>query len=77
MSTKESNGSGEDEPLLLAVSYGEGRVFHTALGHALEAIRCVGFATTFQRGTEWAATGKVTQPIPADFPAADHVSSRP
>jgi type 1 glutamine amidotransferase len=61
-------GSGEDEPLLMAISYGKGRVFHTALGHGLEAIKCVGFATTLQRGTEWAATGKVTQPVPVNFP---------
>lgn len=76
-STRETNGSGEDEPLLMALSYGQGRVFHTALGHALEAIRCAGFATTLQRGTEWAATGQVTQKVPADFPTADKVTSRP
>jgi type 1 glutamine amidotransferase len=75
-STRETNGSNEDEPLLMVISYGNGRVFHTALGHAMEAINCVGFATTLQRGTEWAATGKVTQKIPANFPTADKVSSR-
>jgi hypothetical protein len=32
--------------------------------------------TTFQRGTEWAATGKVTQKVPKDFPTADTVSYR-
>jgi hypothetical protein len=36
----------------------------------------VGFMTTFQRGTEWAATGKVTQKVPKDFPTADSVSYR-
>jgi type 1 glutamine amidotransferase len=76
MSSKETNGSGENEPLLMCRTYGQGRVFHTALGHALEAIRCVGFATTLQRGTEWAATGKVTQKVPTQFPTADKVSSR-
>jgi type 1 glutamine amidotransferase len=76
MATKEKHGSGEHEPLLLVRSYGSGRVFHTALGHALDAIRCVGFATTLQRGTEWAATGKVTQKVPANFPTADKVSQR-
>jgi type 1 glutamine amidotransferase len=70
-------GSGEDEPLLLTVSYGQGRVFHTALGHGLEAIKCVGFATTLQRGTEWAATGKVTQPVPANFPTETASATRP
>jgi uncharacterized protein len=31
---------------------------------------------TFQRGTEWAATGGVTQKVPATFPNADTVSYR-
>ncbi|HXJ59167.1 MAG TPA: ThuA domain-containing protein [Verrucomicrobiae bacterium] len=75
-SSKETHGSGEHEPLLMCRTYGQGRVFHTALGHGLEAIRCLGFATTFQRGTEWAATGKVTQKAPPLFPTADKVSSR-
>jgi type 1 glutamine amidotransferase len=70
-------GTGEDEPLLLTIDYGKGRVFHTALGHALDAIKCAGFAVTLQRGVEWAATGKVTQKVPADFPTAEKVSTRP
>jgi len=72
-----TGGSGEDEPLLFALSYGKGRVFHTALGHALDAIKDVGFAVTLQRGTEWAATGKVTQKVPADFPTETKTSPRP
>jgi type 1 glutamine amidotransferase len=72
-----SGGSGEDEPLLFAVTYGKGRVFHTALGHALDAINDVGFATTLRRGVEWAATGKVTQKIPANFPTESKTSPRP
>ena len=71
-----NKGTGRDEPILMAISYGKGRVFHTAMGHDVAALRCVGFITTFQRGTEWAATGKVTQKIPADFPTADKVSVR-
>lgn len=69
-------GSGENEPQLLVVSYGKGRVFHNMMGHGPEAMRCVGFIVTLQRGTEWAATGKVTQKVPADFPKADAVSTR-
>lgn len=71
-STKESSGSGEEEPSLMAVTFGKGRVFHTAMGHNngpdITAQKCVGFITTLQRGAEWAATGKVTQKVPADFP---------
>ena len=48
----------------------------TVLGHDIPALSCVGFITTFQRGTEWAATGKVTQKIPAGFPTAETVSFR-
>ena len=46
------------------------------MGHGKDSQECVGFITTLQRGTEWAATGKVTQKIPSDFPSADKVSSR-
>jgi HEAT repeat protein len=70
-------GTGEHEPVLLAVRYGKGRIFHTVLGHGPEQLRCVGFIVTFQRGAEWAATGRVTQvEVPADFPTADKVSLR-
>ena len=69
-------GSGENEPQLLVVNYGKGRVFHTTLGHGPEAMRCVGFMTTLQRGAEWAATGTVTQKVPEDFPKPDAVSVR-
>jgi uncharacterized protein len=70
-------GSGENEPMLMAIEYGKGRSFHTTLGHDLEAMKCVGFQTTFTRGAEWAASGKVTQKVPADFPTAEKVSTRP
>lgn len=72
-----TGGSGEDEPLLMAIEYGKGRVFHTALGDNLVPIKDVGFATTLVRGTEWAATGKVTQQIPSNFPTETKVSPRP
>jgi catechol 2,3-dioxygenase-like lactoylglutathione lyase family enzyme len=69
-------GTGHDEPILMALNYGKGRVFHTVLGHDATGLSCVGFITTFQRGTEWAATGKVTQKAPAAFPTAETVSYR-
>jgi type 1 glutamine amidotransferase len=80
MSAKSTGGSGEHEPLLLVSTFGKGRVFHTALGHNngkdLNAQKCVGFIATLQRGTEWAASGQVTQKVPADFPTADKISLR-
>jgi type 1 glutamine amidotransferase len=73
-------GTGRDEPILMTISYGKGRIFHTVLGHADEgggpAMECVGFIVTFQRGAEWAATGNVTQKVPYDFPNAAGVSLR-
>lgn len=75
-SDPQTGGSGEHEPILLTVKYGKGRVFHTMLGHGPEAMRCAGFIATLQRGAEWAATGKVTQEKPADFPTADKISIR-
>ncbi|MFY0653918.1 MAG: ThuA domain-containing protein [Cyclobacteriaceae bacterium] len=70
-------GTGRHEPMLIAVEYGKGRSFHTAMGHMDYSMECVGFMTTFQRGAEWAVTGNVTQPIPADFPKEEQSSSRP
>src|SRR5689334_4253349 len=71
-----NHGTGHEEPILMVLSYGKGRIFHTTMGHDLAALNCVGFITTYQRGTEWAATGKVTQKVPADFPTAEKTSTR-
>jgi hypothetical protein len=58
-------GAGAHQPMLWTVDYGKGRVFTTALGHDVETVQTPAFMTTFARGAEWAATGKVTLPIPA------------
>ena len=71
-----NQGTSENEPMLMAISYGKGRVFHTTMGHDVAAMQCAGFIVTLQRGTEWAATGKVTQKIPPDFPKSDQASTR-
>jgi uncharacterized protein len=71
-----NNGSGRDEPVLMTIAYGRGRVFHTTMGHDISALSSVDFVVTFQRGAEWAATGMVTQKVPSNFPAADSVSYR-
>ena len=71
---KEFQGTEKNEPVLFTVKYGEGRIFHTALGHAgnndlfYPAMECAGFITSLQRGAEWAATGKVTQKVPEGLP---------
>jgi len=68
--------AGRNEPMLMVLDYGKGRVFHTTLGHDTEAFEGVGFITTFLRGSEWAATGNVTQEIPKDFPSAEKSATR-
>ncbi len=74
--SKERGGTGRHEPMIFTIDYGQGRVFHTPMGHGIDSQQCVGFITTLQRGTEWAASGKVTQKIPSDFPNVDEVSKR-
>lgn len=71
-----NKGTGHDEPILMTIAYGKGRVFHTTMGHDVSAMSCVGFIVTLQRGTEWAATGKMTQKVPASFPTTNTVSYR-
>ncbi len=76
-SSKDMGGTGEDEPLLMVLPFGKGRVFHTALGHSTTTMQGVEFQITLQRGTEWAATGKVTLPAPkAEEMPADKVVMR-
>jgi hypothetical protein len=78
----------EREPMDWVRTYGKGRVYVTMLGHTWKDakdlaadrenlnLRCAGLQTLFLRGVEWAATGKVTTPIPKDFPTAENVSVR-
>jgi type 1 glutamine amidotransferase len=71
-----NKGTGRDEPILMALSYGKGRIVHLPMGHDVMAMSSVDFVVLTQRGTEWAATGAVTHKAPANFPTADTVSYR-
>ncbi len=79
-STKETGGTGKEEPVLFTITYGKGRIYHCVLGHTgadfSDSVQDVGFQVTFGRGTEWAATGKVKQKVPTEFPTETTVMLR-
>ena len=70
-------GSERHEPVLMTIKYGKGRVFHTVMGHSHTSMGGVAFQETLIRGTEWAATGKVTfAPVTAEDLPADRAAYR-
>lgn len=77
LATAYSKKSGRHEPMMMTIRFGDGRIFHTPMGHADYSMKCAGFVSTLQRGTEWAANGKVTIPVVSDFPGPNESSSRP
>jgi type 1 glutamine amidotransferase len=76
-SAPDTGGTDAHEPMIWWIPYGKGRVFTTVMGHVGgkddPSIQCIGFQTVMSRGCEWAATGKVTLPIPENFPTATEV----
>jgi len=69
MSSKESGGTGNQEPMAITLEFGKGRIFHTPLGHvwtndesSKPSICTPYFRSLLTRGAEWAATGSVTLP---------------
>jgi len=76
LATARSNKTKKNEPMFMTIRYGEGRVFHTTLGHDDISINCRGFYELVQRGTEWVARGEVkhTASVPEDFPVEGQVS---
>jgi type 1 glutamine amidotransferase len=69
-------------PVEWVVAYGKGRVYNSSLGHIWPGdiyptnYRCVGYQTTVIRVVEWLATGKVTYPVPNNFPTKDSLRLR-
>ncbi len=71
-----------NEPMDWVRRYGKGRVYTTMLGHTWVGepspnLDCVGLQTLLARGVEWAATGRVTIPVPASFPGPENISLNP
>jgi type 1 glutamine amidotransferase len=66
LSAADTGGTGDHEPMLVVRRFGEGRMFHTPLGHVWRnrehtkaSHRDPQFHAVVVRGTEWAATGSV------------------
>jgi type 1 glutamine amidotransferase len=59
--TADSDWSKVTEPLVFVQNYGKGRVVHNAYGHDRKALMTPNVQKIIARGTEWAATGKVTE----------------
>ena len=57
----DSDWSKATEPLVFVQNYGKGRVVHNAFGHDRKALMTPNVQKIITRGTEWAATGKVTE----------------
>ncbi|MEM7167348.1 MAG: ThuA domain-containing protein [Planctomycetota bacterium] len=61
-SSQASGGSGKDEPMALILEYGQGRIFHTTLGHVWpgqadtrSSVTNAAFQDLVARGATWAA----------------------
>lgn len=60
---KAMGGMDADHPQVWTADYGKGRVFSITLGHDEVTLHFQPMQTLILRGTEWAATGKVTLPV--------------
>lgn len=73
-----SKDSQRREPMDWVRRWGRGRIYTTMLGHTWRKeqnpnVQCTGFATLLARGAEWAATGRVTLPLPLRLPSGEAV----
>ncbi|MGQ1788390.1 DUF6807 family protein [Saccharicrinis sp. GN24d3] len=64
---KTNKGFDKMEPVMFEGKLGKGRTFFLVLGHDVKSMRNLGFKTLLQRGSEWAATGKVKQKLPHEL----------
>jgi type 1 glutamine amidotransferase len=72
---RSKGGTGVHEPMVWVIPYGQGKVVTNVMGHENgKSVQCVGFVTLMLRSCEWLATGKVTVPVPANFPTEEKSS---
>ena len=62
LATARSKVDGKDYPMAFVFSYGQGRVFHSPLGHDVKAFEAPSVGELFRRGCAWAAG---LPPVPA------------
>ena len=74
-SDKKTRGTGTNEPMVWTVPAGKGRVLVTLMGHDVPAVTHPGSAAVLTRGVEWAATGKVTLPVPKELTAVKPITT--
>ena len=55
LATAKSKVDGKDYPMAFVLNYGQGRVFHTPLGHDTRAFGVDGVGELLRRGTAWTA----------------------
>lgn len=67
----EIKGTGFHEPMAWTIPFGKGRCFVSLLGHDVAATIEPLAGVLLARGVEWAATGKVTIPVPKDAAPAE------
>jgi len=72
-STPLKKGTGKNEPVVVTTKYGKGRGFYTVLGHNKATMQNKAWQTILLRGTEWAATGKVTIPSQEPWPVNSEI----
>jgi len=82
ISYSKDNVFGKGFPIEWVVSYGQGRVYSSSLGHLWKGdvnppgYRCAAFQTLMVRTLRWLAGRPVETTVPSDFPGATAVSLR-
>ena len=75
-STPAKKGTDKNEPVVVTTQYGKGRGFYSVLGHNKASMQNSAWKTILLRGTEWAATGKVTIPAQKPWPVNSEIAEK-